>query len=203
MQQLLNQYKYYLKGSRTDLKTSLVPNHQGSRTDLKRNSWLQAKKGSPAGERSVLNGKPRPLSPSTIKNYLSDTKHFLTYLKTTLQEPSIKPPHITSTTCQNYLNNLSKTSPSATLKRRFSALKRFTSFLYLTKLLDSNPLKHLSLSNTRKNTSTTKILTTFKNFLKSEGLSNSTIKNYASDINHYLLWANKNINTTDKHFQTR
>ena len=150
-----------------------------------------------------MKGVFRPLSPSTIKNYLSDTKHFLTYIKTTYQEPNIKPNHITPVNIKNYLDQLSKTYPYTTLKRRFSSLKRFTNFLYLTKLLNADPIKHLNLNNTKKNTTTSKILDTFKSFLKSEGLSNSTIKNYTSDINHYLLWANKNINITDKHSQTR
>ncbi|MBU1084890.1 site-specific integrase [Patescibacteria group bacterium] len=173
-----------------NLKSSLVPNSKA------------AGFGTFSGPQ-CSEGQFRTLSVSTIKNYISDTKHFLTYLKTTYQEPTIKPAHITSTTIKDYLDLLSKTSPHATLKRRFSSLKRFTDFLYITKLLDSDPLKDQRLDNSQKNTSTGKILDTFKNFLKSEGLANSTIKNYASDINHYLQWANKNLNLTDKYSQAR
>jgi len=185
MQKLLNQYKSYLsKGSAPGASLQNAP----------------GVKDVPTPGADVLS---KPLSPSTIKNYISDTKHFLTYLKDTYQEPSVKPSHITSVTIKNYLEDTSKTTPKATLKRRFSSLKRFTSFLLTTKLINEDPLKHLKFNNTKKTTSSSKILDTFKAHLKSEGLSNSTIKNYASDVNHYLLWATKNTNITDKHFQTR
>ena len=220
MQKLLNQYKSYLQGlqgrsltgSRTDLKRGLQGRSlTGSRTDLKRGLQGRSLTGDPANGRvgtAKLEGASlleniKPLSPSTIKNYLSDTKHFLSYLKNAYQEPNIKPAHITTTTIKNYLSEISKTLPSSTQKRRFSSLKHFTGFLTQTKLIDSDPSKEIDSTTFKKTTSTIKIIDTFKNHLKSEGLSTSTIKNYASDLNHFLLWATKNNKLTDKHFQSR
>ena len=220
MQSLLNQYQAHLQGlssqsslvpgSRTDLiQTSLVRNSQMLKSS-KPSSFTSKPSEFPSFKPSVLDGsklkdikKFRTLSVSSIKNYLSDARHFLKYLKTTLQEETILPSQITSITCQDYLKDLAINSPQATLKRRFSSLKRFTSFLVTAKLIDSDPLENQNFSTVPKNTSTTKILTAFTNYLKSEGLSNSTIKNYTSDLNHYLLWATKNTNLTDKHFAKR
>jgi len=80
--------------------------HQGSvlkgsvkRSDLNRNARLQAEQGSPAGERSDLAGK---ISPSSIKNYVSDINHFLNFIAGSIQEPIVQPIHITPAAIKAY-----------------------------------------------------------------------------------------------------
>lgn len=202
MNNLLSQYQSYLMGSSSDPK------------------FTQA-------------SGPKPnkrLSPSTIKNYLSDTRHFLLWLQKAIQEPEIKPEHITPAVVKAYGFNLQNTNPTnqesknlkslitsdsksqskalnskltnlttprpsslATTNRRLSSLRRFGQFLETSKLLSTDPTNDLLNPNpTTKFTTMGRILTQYQNFLKDEELSNSTIKNYLSDLKSYLVWANQN-----------
>ena len=183
----------------------------------------------------------KPLSPSSVKNYVSDANFFLTWLANQSQsaKPSqpnqpnpanqtnqtrqanqahqanqtnqtrqanqahqanqtnqnpIKPSQITPNKCQAYKNFLQENTPPATANRRLSSLRRFTTFLVTTKQLSTDPTQ--SLSNL-KNTTFSTLLNQFETYLKSQNLTPSTIKNYLSDIKNYLLWARKNIKTTD------
>jgi site-specific recombinase XerD len=178
----------------------------------------------------------KSLSPSTVKNYLSDTRHFLLWLQKAIQEPEIKPEHITPAVIKAYGSDLQETNPTnhkdqnskasvtsdseaqtkalnsensqnskpintnsshpsslATTNRRLSSLRRFGQFLETSKLLSTDPTSDLLNPNpTTKFTTMGRILTQYQNFLKDEELSNSTIKNYLSDLKSYLVWANRN-----------
>lgn len=87
----------------------------------------------------------------------------------------------------------------ATANRRLSALRHFGAFLKQTNLLDTNPalaLPNLDALNLKSQPAAItltqrQILRHYSRFLKHEKLSSSTIKNYLSDLNQYLLWAQK------------
>jgi len=107
---------------------------------------------------------------------------------------SIKPNQITPNKCQAYKNFLQENTPPATANRRLSSLRRLTAFLVATKQLSVDPTHSL---NNLQNTTFPTLLNQFETYLKSQNLTPSTIKNYLSDLKNYLLWARKNIKTTD------
>jgi site-specific recombinase XerD len=221
MNNLLSQYQRYLMGSSS--RSEVVPNLQRSAASTKDGSEPFV----------VASSEPkavRNLSKSTIKNYLSDTRHFLSWLKSSIQEPEIKPEHITPAVVKAYgvegfgtpressepseiasgassklkaaarfrtpreSSEPSVVEPSlATTNRRLSSLRRFGQFLEASGLLDDDPTANLLNPNpTYKFTTMGRVLTQYKNYLKAEDLSNSTIKNYLSDLKYYLVWAEKN-----------
>ncbi|MFC1627364.1 site-specific integrase [Patescibacteria group bacterium] len=144
------------------------------------------------------------LSPSSIKNYLSDTNHFLTWLTTSLKQPNLTPSHITANNIKNYQQALTQTNPpisQSTINRRLSSLRRFGHFLHTTGLTKTNPTQTLN-SITLKPT-IIKIIKAYASFLKKQKLAPSTIKNYLSDTKQYLLWAQKNIKTTESNQDRR
>jgi len=179
---------------------------------------------------------PKNLSSSTIRNYLSDTRHFLKWLSKAIQEPEILPRHITPAVVKAYQLDLSsKTSaklrvpnhqrsaaaakdgselknvvgqppkiPTSTINRRLSALRRFGQFLLVTGLRDDDPTIEIqNLNPTTKSISIGRIIKQYRNHLKDEELSNSTIKNYLSDLRSYLLWAQQNNLFLDKQLRNR
>jgi len=136
----------------------------------------------------------KPLTHSSIKNYVSDINHFLSWLAHSIGQKTIKPDHINSKTCQAYKNFLQQKTPPATANRRLSSLRRFTAFLAITQLAPNDPAQALT---NLEITTINSLLNNFQNFLHSQNLTPSTIKNYLSDVKHYLLWAQKNSKSTD------
>jgi len=118
-----------------------------------------------------------------------------------LQTKEIKPIHITKENILNYQTALAKTTPPATINRRHASIRRFGQFLFITKMLPANPAQ--LIKNQPLNPSLNQVLNKFILHLKSEKLSDSTIKNYLSDIKTYLLWAQSNIKLTDRDLEPR
>lgn len=167
------------------------------------------------------------LSPASIKNYLSDLNFFLGFVKTSFQQQDLKLAHLSPATFSSYRQHLvdqfnstdsgsadsgSASSLSlATANRRLSALRHFGAFLKQTNLLDTNPalaLANLDALNLKSQPAAItltqrQILRHYSRFLKHEKLSSSTIKNYLSDLNQYLLWAQKTSQTTENKLSSR
>lgn len=182
------------------------------------------------------------ISPSTVKNYVSDINHFLSFVSASIQEPEVLPHHITPAVINAYRQSLTQPSRSkgsepglrsdlnrnarlqaeqgspagersdlnagsvpsispASINRRFSSLRRFGQFLADTKLADSNPAQ--AVMNLDIDPTLTQVINHFKKHLQTEELSHSTIKNYVSDLKKYLLWAQRNIKTTDSNINQR
>lgn len=209
MQNLLNQYQRYLSSPDGDPvgsepSKSMIPNLQ--RTPFKFKTFINGPVGSkPSKKKKKV---------STIKNYLSDTKQFLKWLSDNLQTDQILPQHITPTIINNYLTHLRSDLNKgqkgltfvnlSTINRRLSSLRNFGQFLEDSGLLDQDPTTDLTnLKPTQKSPTIRRIITQFTKYLKSEDLSNSTIKNYCSDIKNYLIWAQNNTKNIDKGFFKR
>ena len=162
------------------------------------------------------------LSPASIKNYLSDLNFFLGFVKTSFQQQDLKLAHLSPAAFSNYrqhlVNQLNSTDSGsasglslATANRRLSALRHFGAFLKQTNLLDTNPalaLPNLDALNLKSQPAAItltqrQILRHYSRFLKHEKLSSSTIKNYLSDLNQYLLWAQKTYKTTENKLSSR
>lgn len=137
------------------------------------------------------------LSAATLKNYVSDVQRFLTWLAGELQETVIEPVHLTASVFQNYslyLNAAQNHIHPATAERYLSSLKRFGEFLKVTQRTDSNPAA--DLKPTAIDPTLDQVINEFRNELIRQNLAPSTVKNYVSDVHHYLLWANEHLKLT-------
>lgn len=140
-------------------------------------------------------------SPATIKNYLSDFNHFWGWLALTLKgksivfDPSSPATFIAQITPQiikDYRDFLAeKKVPTKTVNRRLSTLRKFGQFCFSQGWLKTNPAKkvlNLSLVKKEKGTSSEKIINRFEDHLIREKASPATVKNYLSDLRHFLGW---------------
>ena len=152
----------------------------------------------------------KKLSPSSIKNYVSDINRFLTWLAQSLQISTVKPSQITKATLQTYRHYLIQTANQTTANRHLASLRRFGLFLSKTGLSTDNPSKNLAnvdviaylgshpqSSIIPENNVFKTILRQYRRYLKKQKLSKSTVKNYLSDLNQYLIWAQTDTKTTD------
>lgn len=150
--------------------------------------------------KNYLVKQTRPkLSRATLKNYVSDVDQFLAWLAKDLQETLIQPIQLTGRVFQNYglyLNAAQNHIHPATAERYLSSLRRFGEFLKTTGRTDSNPAA--DLKPTTIDPTLDQVLNDFRNELVRQNLSPSTIKNYVSDINHYLLWAKDHLKITGR-----
>ena len=132
----------------------------------------------------------------TVKNYLADINHFLEWIS---QKTAIKYQIVgkgifglfTEETLNEYkTEQLIKKTPTSTLNRRLSALRKFGQFGLRQGWLKKNPaitnagLNLLSKDQDQNN----KVLSEFQKQLEKEKISPLTIKNYLSDLRHFLNW---------------
>lgn len=126
--------------------------------------------------------------PVTIKNYLSDLRHFFGWLilKLKVTKPNldlslndkvevlneINPQLIAEYKTYLTSNNL----PIRTIKRRLSTLRTFFTFCVNQNWLESNPAK-----NTQKN-----LFELFKNVLEKEKLNQKIVKSCLDDVQEFL-----------------
>jgi len=147
------------------------------------------------------------LSAVSVKNYLSDLRHFLSY-SASISSPD-NPPTVQEIfqSISNYLNSYlldqkRSMTPQNTINRRLASIRRFSTFLSSKYGLNSdlqeakNQTKGTSspnnlLQNNDDDSLPTikKILDHFKVFLVKEKKTHSTIKNYVSDLNHFFAWS--------------
>jgi site-specific recombinase XerD len=132
----------------------------------------------------------------TVKNYLADINHFLEWLT---QKTGIKHQIVgkgifglfTKETLNEYkTEQLIKETPLSTLNRRLSALRKFGQFGLRQGWLKENPAITNAGSNllSKNQDQSDKVLSEFQKQLEKEKVSLSTIKNYLSDLRHFLSW---------------
>jgi len=151
------------------------------------------------------------LSAVSVKNYLSDIRHFLNFINNI-------PSNTTPPTVEEVFQNLTKYvnlyteyqralfTPINSTNRRLASIRRFSTFLsskfrtpegvpgHNISPTPSAKLSGLPILTSPKPESTGKdaiarILSQFRTYLESEKRSHSTVKNYLSDLNHYLHWS--------------
>lgn len=145
-------------------------------------------------------------SPVTVKNYVADINHFLTWLN---QETGIR--HqvagkaisdlFTLETIEEYKSDLlDDDTPPATINRRLSALRKFGRFSQSQGWIEDNEalkVKNISQTHLRGARSShlgggrrdsSEVLRGFQKRLEKEKASKLTIKNYLSDLRHFLGW---------------
>lgn len=146
--------------------------------------------------------KSQGASPVTIKNYLSDFNHFWGWLILTLKStlipfdqdvPTTIIDQITPQIIARYKDFLlaNKTSEK-TLNRKLSTLRKFGQFCISQGWLATNPAKKVTNitleQGGREKQQSEKILAKFAKSLEKEKVSPVTVKNYLSDLKHFLSW---------------
>ena len=133
------------------------------------------------------------VSPITLKNYLSDLRHFLgwTILKLKVQNKknfeNLSPleflNQIDESLVEEYKNYLVVNSiPAKTINRRLSTLRKFFSFCISQGWLKENPAK--KIQNLKLNIDS--IISSFALSLEKENLDQKTIKSYLEVVQEFL-----------------
>ena len=194
MQPLLQKFQAYLL-KRSDLKKGLsLKGLKGSVLKVQKGRTLTG--GLANGQAGTAKLEGPTLIKSSIKNYVSDINHFLNFVAHSIQEPIVQPIHITPTAIKAYSAAAANQLSPSSLNRHLSSLRYFGKFLVAARLLETDPAQNLT--NPAFDPTLAQIITRYEKFLTTESLSKSTIKNYVSDLKKYLLWARKNIKTTDE-----
>ena len=145
------------------------------------------------------------LSPISHKNYRSDLGYFISWaiLKIrsigayveTLTEII---PFLCNALGQEFRNYMAENSvPAKTINRRLSTLRHLSKFLTESHTIDrdfTTGIENVS-SKPIKKPSVNPVFNDFRSFLEAEKVSPNTIKNYLSDIRHFLTWLDSNQQT--------
>ena len=150
-------------------------------------------------------------SPITVKNYLSDIKNFFDWLaQKTGVHYQIAGKAVfgifTKETILEYQQDLlSAKTPPSTINRHLSALRKLGQFARNQGWLSENPA--VKISNVTKDQTgvglhkgnqidsskaANQLLNEFRRYLEKEKTSPLTIKNYLSDLRHFLGWLEGN-----------
>lgn len=146
----------------------------------------------------------KPLSSITVKNYLSDLRHFLGWLifKLKIKNQKLKIdedftsllPSINADLINEYKSYLVENKiPLKTTNRRLSTLRKFFTFCLDQGWLKENPAKEIAnvslVNNPKKTMNNEEIIQYFEKDLIKENLDENTIKSYLDAAREFLEFA--------------
>lgn len=130
-------------------------------------------------------------SKNTIKNYLSDLRHFLGWFQKMTKDNNTF--FLYESDIEEYKKYLFDSEfPIKTVNRRLSTIRKFCFFCVRRGILRHDPsitLKNISPQKILHNKidDMVSIMDTFRNDLISEGLPNQVIKNHLKDMNEFFF----------------
>jgi site-specific recombinase XerD len=138
------------------------------------------------------------LSPLSHKNYRSDLGYFISWaiLKVRSFGAHVESlteviPFLSGGFGQEFRNYMAQNSvPAKTINRRLSTLRHLARFLVGSHTVDedfASGIENVSTNPSRK-PAANPVFNNFKSYLENEKASPITIKNYLSDIRHFLAW---------------
>jgi Site-specific recombinase XerD len=133
------------------------------------------------------------ISPITLKNYLSDLRHFLGWMILKIKAQNKKnfenlPPleflnQINESLVEEYKNYLVVNAiPAKTINRRLSTIRKFLSFCISQGWLKENPAKKIKNLKLKIDS----IISSFALSLEKENLDQKTIKSYLEVVQDFL-----------------
>lgn len=144
----------------------------------------------------------RGISPNTLKFYKSDLSHFTGWMMLKARTWGIFAetvieiiPFINKKLAQEYRHFLVQNHvPFKTINRRLSTLRHLARFLLLSQIVNFDFMNGISNISTVTNDSTSihPLLAEFEKKLEAEKVSKNTVKNYVSDIRHFINWLESN-----------
>lgn len=141
------------------------------------------------------------VSGKTLRNYRADLGHFLRWSKEHLASQGIAIedlesllPHFSGFLVASYRTHQVKNNiPQGTTNRRLSTLRNFGKFLKHTGIADYNPAQ--LITNLKEEPTLEQQLeetvSEYTKHLEKEKISKVTIKNYLSDVRHFVAWLSK------------
>lgn len=143
------------------------------------------------------------ISPMSIANYRSDLNSFASWLTRKLKFLGIftdnlseSIPFINPSTGTEYKKYLvTSNTVSSSLNRKLSTLRHLSKFLLTKGVLEFNFMEGVNniSSPVSHKLDLESITTEFRNFLEGEKVTKNTIKNYISDVKHFINWFNNNL----------
>jgi len=139
------------------------------------------------------------ISKNTLRFYRSDLYHFSGWLILTLRKMGIyiesfdeAIPYIKAHLITQYKEFMVKNNaPKTTINRKLSSLRNLSRFLVAANILDFDfmqTITNVPSIKEKKAHTVNPLLKGFKSHLESQSVSKNTIKNYLSDIKHFLDW---------------
>lgn len=139
------------------------------------------------------------ISPKSFKNYKSDIFNFTDWLISKAKTWGVLAETLTDTIpflnkdlALEYKNYLLKNKiPSKTINRRLSTLRHLAKFFLLSSILDfdfMDEINNVTSGETFRPGKYEHLVQGFSEHLVSEKASHNTIKNYLSDIKHFISW---------------
>jgi len=137
----------------------------------------------------------KQVSQSTVKNYLSDLRHFLFWYTSCFPSKPFEVKKIDFTLLSNYKSHLlSQETAKSTTNRRLATLRVFCQYCHNSGLLEHSPASKLTnlpvTSSQEKKISD--LVSRFGHWLKENHSSHNTIKNYTADVRQFLEKKKKN-----------
>lgn len=138
------------------------------------------------------------VSGKTLRNYRADLSHFSGWAILHLRSQGAAigdfdslVPHFSSQLIAGYKGyHLENGIPESTINRRLSTLRNFSRFLLLQGMISEDPTK--IVSNVKRELEDEEkiglLVNEFGKHLQKDGVSKITLKNYISDIRHFLNW---------------
>jgi len=130
--------------------------------------------------------KTKKVSSSTIKNYRSDLRLFLSWL----EKKRVKIKKITPSLLERYKNYLlTNNIAKNTLNRKLATVRVFCQFCHYNGLFRQNPAQKLANLSAEQpeEKKVHDLVSKFGAWLKKQRASHNTIKNYTADVRQYLL----------------
>lgn len=138
------------------------------------------------------------ISSNSHKNYRSDLNHFTGWLilrvrafGSFIESLSDGVPFLNKNLSKEYRSYLAENKISfKTINRRLSTLRHLSKFMVLSNLCDSDfmdGIENMSEGKTGKAVPNN-VLQGFQTYLEAEKVSKNTVKNYVSDVRHFLNW---------------
>jgi site-specific recombinase XerD len=140
----------------------------------------------------------KSLSNKTIVNYRSDVKHFIDWINAnylTANNSVINATtffaFITPEIISAYQKTQTENTPASTINRRLSSVRLLFAWATETGLITVNPtltIRNADIPISPTSQTIEGLLGAFERSLKQDGASESTIKNYVSDVQQFLNW---------------
>jgi len=149
------------------------------------------------------------LSKNSIRFYKSDISHFAAWLIFKMkslgviaEELNEVTPFLKPSFAHQYKNYLIINKvPAKTINRRLTTVRKFSGFLYRSKIVSFNfaqGIENVSTSTGRLSISShfSSLITDFQQHLKKQESSAEAIESYLADVNHFFLWLEGRMNQT-------
>jgi site-specific recombinase XerD len=138
------------------------------------------------------------ISPLSLKNYRSDLSHFIAWaiLKVRSYGSYVESlteivPFLNASIGREYKNFMAENSvPAKTLNRRLSTLRHLSKFMLTSHASENDFTQGIENVSTNliKKVKPNPVFNDFRTYLENEKVSPNTIKNYISDIRHFLTF---------------